>query len=73
MPAHVKALVHDRSSSGATLFVEPLQVVEMNNRWRELQLAEHDEEKRILLELSALVDEHANESTRSCGAWQPWT
>ena len=35
--------------------------MEMNNRWRELQLAERDEEKRILLELSALVDEHANE------------
>ncbi len=59
--ARVKAVVHDQSSSGATLFVEPLQVVEMNNRWRELQLAERDEEKRILLELSALVDEHANE------------
>ena len=34
----VKAVVHDQSSSGATLFVEPLQVVELNNQWRELQL-----------------------------------
>lgn len=57
----VKAVVHDQSASGATLFVEPLQVVEMNNRWRELQLAERDEEHRILLALSALVGEKAEE------------
>src|SRR3990172_8293251 len=61
--ARVKAVVHDQSSSGATLFVEPLQVVEVNNRWRELQLAERDEEQRILLELSSLVDQHAAEIT----------
>lgn len=59
--AKVKAVVHDQSSSGATLFVEPLQVVELNNRWRELQLAQRDEEQRILLELSALVGEKAPE------------
>ncbi|MEX2144102.1 MAG: endonuclease MutS2 [Anaerolineales bacterium] len=57
--AKVKAVVHDQSASGATLFVEPLQIVELNNRWRVLQLAERDEEQRILLELSALVREHA--------------
>ena len=57
----VKAVVHDQSASGATLFVEPLQVVDLNNRWRELQLAERDEEQRILRELSALVGAHADE------------
>lgn len=57
----VKAVVHDQSASGATLFVEPLQVVELNNRWRELQLAEREEERRILLALSALVGEKAKE------------
>lgn len=57
----VKAVVHDQSASGATLFVEPLQVVELNNAWRELQLAERDEEQRILLELSKLVGGQAEE------------
>ena len=57
----VKAVVHDQSASGATLFVEPLQVVELNNRWRELQLEERDEERRILLALSALVGEKTEE------------
>lgn len=57
----VKAVVHDQSSSGATLFVEPLQVVDLNNAWRELQLAERDEEARVLRELAAQVGEKAEE------------
>ena len=51
----IKALVHDQSASGATLFVEPVAVVEQNNQYRELQFAERDEERRILADLSAQV------------------
>ena len=57
----IKAVVHDQSSSGATLFVEPLPVVELNNELRELELQARDEERRILAELSAQVGEHAEE------------
>lgn len=55
----IKAVVHDQSSSGATIFVEPLEIVEANNRVRELELAERDEIQRILSSLSAEVGEHA--------------
>ena len=57
----IKAVVHDQSSSGATLFVEPLPIVELNNAMRELQLQERDEERRILHELSAQIGEHHDE------------
>lgn len=57
----VKSVVHDVSSSGATLFVEPLQVVEMNNQWRELQVAEKEEERRILADLSDQMGRHQKE------------
>src|SRR5512147_613272 len=59
----IKAVVHDQSSSGATLFVEPLPVVELNNQVRELELQARDEERRILYELSVQIGEHREELT----------
>ena len=57
----VKAIVHDQSSTGATLFVEPLAVVELNNALREAVIAERDETRRVLAELSSQVGEMVGE------------
>ncbi len=51
--------MHDQSASGATLFIEPLQVVEWNNRYRELELAERDEVLRVLHALSLRIAENS--------------
>jgi len=53
--AHVPGIVHDASSSGQTVFVEPLAVVELNNRLAEAAAAAREEAERILRELSVLV------------------
>lgn len=56
----IKSIVHDQSSSGATLFVEPLSIVDSNNQYKQLQLSEREEERRILANLSNLVGENAS-------------
>ncbi len=57
----VPGVVHDVSASGQTIFVEPLEVVELNNRWREAQIEETREVDRILDELSHETGKYANE------------
>ncbi len=57
--AHVPGIVHDISSSGATVFIEPQSMVELNNRIKETELKIDAEKKRILSELSARVGQKA--------------
>ena len=55
--AQLPGIVHDVSSSGATVFLEPLETVEMGNRWREMLAEEQREIARILRQISASVGE----------------
>jgi len=61
--AEVAGVVHDNSSSGATLFVEPIGVVNANNDIRDLLAEESKEIERILAEFSARIGEHLVEIT----------
>jgi DNA mismatch repair protein MutS2 len=63
----VPGIVHDASSSGQTLFVEPLAALETNNRVRTLQIEEEREVERILAALSAEVGKHAAEIEANVG------
>jgi len=61
----IRGLVHDQSASGATLFIEPLTTVDLNNTWRELQLQEQQEIRRILAALSGLIGAQAQPILRT--------
>jgi len=56
----VKGLVHDQSASGQTLYIEPLATVDINNDIRQYELAEEEEVRRILTELTYLVGGYAD-------------
>ena len=64
----IKGIIHDQSSSGASLFIEPLATVDLNNRLRELQLEEQREVARILRDLSAGVAAHADSIRQNVAA-----
>jgi DNA mismatch repair protein MutS2 len=65
----VQGIVHDTSSSGQTLFVEPLETLEANNRLRALRVQEDVEIARILAELSAMVQREAAQVETNVGVY----
>lgn len=56
----VKGMIHDQSSSGSTLFIEPAAIVELNNKLKELSMEEVSEIEIILSNLSLQVREHCD-------------
>ncbi len=67
MKRKIKGIVHDESASGKTLFIEPTEVVEANNRIRELEAEERREIVRILTDFAKLVRPHVREIVDSFG------
>lgn len=61
----IPGIVHDESASGRTVYIEPAEVVEANNRLRELQLEEHREEIRILVAFASTLRPHLEELAAS--------
>ena len=57
----IPGVIHDTSASGATVYVEPLVIIDLGNRWRELQLQERHEVERILRVISDAVGARADE------------
>ena len=65
MKRKLKGIVHDESATGKTVYIEPAEVVEANNRIRELESEERREIIRILTELAKTLRPHVNEMLQS--------
>lgn len=63
----IPGIVHDESASGKTFFIEPAEVVEANNRMRELELDERRETIRILIDLTTRLRPYVDDITASFG------
>lgn len=63
----INGIVHDESASGKTFYIEPAEVVEVNNRARELEIEERREVMRILTELTAILRPYVDEIISACG------
>lgn len=61
----IQGIIHDQSASGATLFIEPLETVDLNNRWHQLRIEEHHEVERILRALSGMVGDEQEAIARN--------
>ena len=61
----VKGVLHDKSASGATVFLEPLVTLELNNQIRRLEVEEYHEIEKILYTLTEKVREHLFDLTRN--------
>ena len=58
---HVPGIIHDQSSTGSTIFIEPASVVRLNNEIRELELKEQEEIEAILARISENAAQHTDE------------
>ena len=54
----VQGMVHDQSASGSTAFIEPMEIVKLNNELRELEIAEQQEIEKVLAALSEMLSPH---------------
>ncbi len=63
--SNVQGLIHDQSASGATVFIEPISVVNLNNQLKELLLAEKEEIERIIADFTQNVSDIADHLART--------